>query len=84
MLNINQALDNLRQNWTVESLVSNNCKACELECMGDKEGKYKYLRLATGGMSDNEDLINEFLQTPEGRYAFKLYLRGGLYIFQYN
>ena len=43
-------------------------------------GPGRYLRLATGGWSDNENLIDEYEETTAWWFLWCLSARGGLYI----
>jgi len=47
---------------------------------GDDDGYF--LRLATGGWSGNEDMIDAAMKNPMVRLQWRLSARGGLYVFE--
>lgn len=84
--NINDAaagLDFLAANWHwPEFGVCYDLKRYELEMLDASEGE-RFLRLATGGWSGNEELVSAFMQSLASVITWRLKMRGGLWIFQY-
>ena len=80
---ITESLDELRDDWdTHYGSATETLSAAELE-MVRGEPRQRFLRLATGGWSDNEHRINEFRKTLIHRLTWKLSAAGGLHIYQY-
>lgn len=80
---ITEALDELRDDWdTHYGSATETLSAAELEMVRAEPGQ-RFLRLATGGWSENEHRINEFRKTLMHRLTWKLSAAGGLHIYQY-
>ena len=79
------ALDFVAESWNSYGDVSHSLTGHESEAIViDADAIERYLRLATGGWSGNENLI-EALSENSALWAltWRLSARGGLYIFQY-
>jgi hypothetical protein len=78
------ALDFVRELWSDYGTASPTISAHEGYVLHAEPGD-RYLRLATGGWSGNEDLIAA-MQRNEMAWlmTWRLSARGGLYIFQYQ
>jgi hypothetical protein len=78
------ALDFLRHTWvTTYGSASDALTAGEAEVVRAEKGE-RFLRLATGGWSENEALIGALQQNRMvWLLTWVLHARGGLYIFRY-
>lgn len=77
------ALDFLAAAWHWQEFgVSRELKPAEAEVV-HAEPEDRFLRLATGGWSGNEELIDVFSSRMIYSVTWRLSARGGLHIFQY-
>lgn len=86
---VNARLDRLAAEWdTICGSVSHDLRPVEAELL-DADPKDRFLRVATGGWSDNEALFAawRFSEDIDDRIAWgmcwRMSVRGGLHIFQY-
>lgn len=75
-----QVFEVMRRAWWMPTHgVRNDLSAAEAEMVGELEGTP--WRLATGGWSGNEELIDAFQESWSWRWTWRLTAAGGLYIF---
>jgi hypothetical protein len=80
---VNGALDFLAECWGGHGYVSSELHGNEASVIDD-DSEASYLRLATGGWSGNEDLIDALSENSiVWSLTWCLSGRGGLYIFKY-
>ena len=80
------ALDFLKAAWSSYGTATHTLTAHE-GYLVHAEPDRKYLRVATGGWSGNESLIQAMREAPLGgvwMWTWQLSARGGLYIFAYQ
>lgn len=76
-------LDFLAAAWHYPDFgVSRKLRPCEARVLHAKRGE-RFLRLATGGWSGNEDLIAAFEKNQNYFFTWRLSACGGLHIFEY-
>lgn len=77
------ALDFVKTIWHWPDFASHDLSAHEAAILHANPGE-KYLRLATGGWSGNEDIVRALNSNRMIRaIAWRLHARGGLHIYQY-
>jgi hypothetical protein len=77
------ALDFVAECWSDYGTIRTSLTDHELYLV-NRDTTARYLRLATGGWSGNEDLIGAMMEnTMLWALTWRLSARGGLYIFQY-
>lgn len=82
---VEQWLDDLAEQWDANmGAMSRDLTPAEAEVVHAKEGE-RYLRLATGGWSENEHLLDEFRDRDHFCWfvTHRLSAAGGLHIFRY-
>lgn len=62
--------------------VSHELRPCEREIL-DADPDERFLRLATGGWSGNEELVSAFMRSLASALTWRLRSSGGLWIFRY-
>jgi hypothetical protein len=83
LLDANGALDFIAAAWYLPEFgVSRELSAAEAELV-NANPEDRFLRLATGGWSGNEALINAFAGILQHMFTWCLSARGGLHIFRY-
>lgn len=75
-------LESLRDEWNTDyGTASHELRPCETDLVG-RAGS-KYLRLATGGWSENEEILDSRQGSMEWLLTWVFSARGGLYVFEY-
>ena len=83
LMEAHSALDFLATYWNHDyGTVSHDISAGEAAVLSASREE-KFLRVVTGGWSDNEALLNVFLDTLIGKFTWRLSAAGGLHIFRY-
>lgn len=81
---INDGLDFLRDVWnTGYGTASHELRESEMDLVHMRGQDEKFLRLATGGWSGNEDLISAFSKSLSHFACWRLDAIGGLHIYRY-
>ena len=79
----NEALDFIASAWHWDHMVKHELEPEEALVVGAEPNK-RYLRLATGGWSGNEELLEAFEHSLCYGLTWQLSARGGLHIFEYR
>lgn len=80
---INACLELVRAAWHWDDLATEELLPHEREIVHAKAGE-RFLRLATGGWSGNEDLVAALKRNLWARQQWLLSSRGGLHIFEFR
>lgn len=80
----NEGLDLLRECWNkTYGSVSESLRDGEAAVLDAEPGE-RFLRLSTGGWSENEMLISAFMDSWAAILTWEMNARGGLWIFKYR